>query len=79
MSNNIKTDSRYIKLSKEKQVFYYIAVAFFVALFVMPQYFGLPFPLFDVTVWRIMIVIVSLVIIFDEQKRQLFFYYNSKI
>lgn len=73
MSNNIKTDSRYIKLSKEKQVFYYIAVAFFVALFVMPQYFGLPFPLFDLTVWRIMIVIVSLVIIFDEQKRQLFF------
>jgi hypothetical protein len=46
-----------------------LSVLFLFSLFVMPQYFGIPLPLFDLTILRIMIVLVTIMIIADEQRK----------
>lgn len=61
--------SKYIKPAREKKVFSVISVLFLFSLFVMPQYFGLPLPVFDLTLLRMMIVVVILMIIADEQRK----------
>ena len=64
-------ESKYVKPARELKVFQWIAVAFLFSLFVMPQYFGIPFPLFDLTLLRIMIIIVTFIIIaHDKRKRE---------
>lgn len=65
---NIINESKYIKPAREIKVFRGISIAFIFVLFVMPQYFGIPLPIFDFTVLRIMIVFLSL-IIFSDKKR----------
>ena len=64
--------SKYIKPSREKKVFRWVAIAFLFSLFVMPQYFGLPLPVFDFTLLRIMIVLVTLFIIADTERKKSF-------
>ena len=63
------TESKYIKPSRERKTVSLLAFFFFFTLFVLPQYFGIPFPLFDFTVLRIMILIM-LVLIFGDKQRQ---------
>lgn len=55
--------SRYLKPQRELKIFQAVAVLFFFTLYVLPQYFGLPFPLFDLTALRIMIVAVLLLML----------------
>ncbi len=62
--------SKYIKPSKEEGFFKSMAVCFLFALFVMPQYFGIPTPVFDFTILRIMIVVMTLLIIADSGRKR---------
>lgn len=60
--------SKYIKPAREVKVFSWVAVTFFFTLFVLPQYFGIPFPLFDLTALRIVIVAAMFMIIMDTKR-----------
>ncbi len=63
--------SKYVKPARENKVFYLVSIAFLFSLVVMPQYFGVPFPMFDFTLLRIMIIILMVMIIGNsERKRQ---------
>lgn len=66
--------SKYIKPERETKVFRYVSIMFLFSLFVMPQYFGLPTPVFDFTILRMMIVIISVMIIADVERKDAFFY-----
>lgn len=59
------TRSKYIKDSAEKTAFYKCSIFFVFALYVMPQYFGIPNPIFDLTIVRIAIIILLVFIISD--------------
>ena len=61
-------ESKYVKQAREVGAFRVVSILFLFALFVMPQYFGIPFPLFDLTILRIMIILVS-IMIFSDKKR----------
>ena len=63
-----RATSKYIKVSREKIYFYRCAVLFIFALYVMPQYFGIPTPFFDLTSVRIMIVFLLIFIISDYDR-----------
>ena len=60
--------SRYLKPQRELKIFQAVAVLFFFTLYVLPQYFGLPFPLFDLTALRIMIVAVLLLMMAEPER-----------
>lgn len=68
MKNDVT--GRYVKPSKEKKIFYEVSVIFLASLFVMPQYFGIPFPMFDFTLLRIMIIAVIMMIIADSERKK---------
>lgn len=73
MDNNIiLNESKYIKHSRKITAFSSISFAFFFTLYVLPQYFGLPFLLFDFTVLRIMLIIMFLFILGIRQKQKEF-------
>ena len=63
-----KTTSKYLKTPRERTVFYRIAVFYIFALYVMPQYFGIPNPVFDLTLVRIGIIFVLTFIILDYDR-----------
>ena len=65
------TESKYCKPSRAMKGFSIVSSGFFFALFVLPQYFGLPLPMFDLTVLRIMIVIMILFIFGIREKQAL--------
>ena len=60
--------SKYIQTSREREFFRQCSVLFVFAMYVMPQYFGLPVPFFDLSVWRIMMLVV-LFDMFSERQR----------
>ena len=62
--------SKYLRNVKELNAFKKIAVAYVFALYVLPQYFGIPNPIFDLTAVRIMIIIVLSMVIADYQRTQ---------
>lgn len=68
----ILTESKYIKSTREKETVTFLAFCFFFTLFVLPQYFGIPFPLFDFTVLRILLVVMLLIIFGDKERQQQF-------
>ena len=68
----VSAQSKYLKPEREEKVFFFAAVVFFFTLFVLPQYFGIPFPLFDLTVLRIMIIIIVFMIIADNTRKRSF-------
>lgn len=74
-----RNESRYINLSRVEKSFSKISLAFFFTLFVLPQYFGVPFPLFDFTVLRIMMLIMLLIILGIKQKQQEFLYLIANV
>lgn len=63
----INKDSKYIKNTQER-VFYGASVAFILATIIMPPYFGIPVPGFDMTAVRIMIVFIMLMILTDRDR-----------
>lgn len=69
----IMTESKYIKASRVITAFSSISMAFFFTLYILPQYFGIPFPLFDFTALRIMIIVMFLFILGIKQRQQDFF------
>lgn len=60
--------SKYLKEPREKILFYRASVFYIFALYVMPQYFGIPNPIFDFTIVRIAIVILLVFIAFDYSR-----------
>ena len=60
--------SKYIKTAREEKIFEKTVVFFLFSLFVMPQYFGLPTPLFDFTLLRMMLILVLFMIIYDDER-----------
>lgn len=67
MQENVQ-QSKYLKPQREIKIFHWVAAAFFFTLYVLPQYFGIPFPLFDLTALRIMIVIVLFMMLADTKR-----------
>ncbi len=57
--------SKYLKKPRENTLFYRAAVFFTFALYVMPQYFGIPNPIFDLTLVRISIIVLLVFVAFD--------------
>lgn len=62
-------ESKYIKSPRENKIFYVVSIVFLFSLFVLPQYFGIPFPMFDFTALRIMIIVLFLLIFGDRDRR----------
>lgn len=74
MDNTVNyVNSKYILPSREEKVFHSIGLAYFFVLYVMPQYFGLPLPIFDLTVLRIMILLMFIFILGIRRRQQEFF------
>jgi hypothetical protein len=63
--NEERSKSKYLKVPAERAAFYKCSVFFVFALYVMPQYFGIPNPFFDLTLVRIAIIILLIFIICD--------------
>ncbi|WP_026528494.1 hypothetical protein [Butyrivibrio sp. VCD2006] len=63
--NKENSKSKYVRDPREKTIFYRCAIFYLFALYVMPQYFGIPNPLFDLTIVRIAIIILLVFIVFD--------------
>ncbi|MBQ6786261.1 MAG: hypothetical protein IJO85_00910 [Lachnospiraceae bacterium] len=72
MQGGQRKTSKYIKPAREEKAFYWVSVAFLFSLFVMPQYFGLPTPVFDFTLLRMMIVALVFMIIYDDKRKSAF-------
>lgn len=70
---DLLTESKYIRTSRVIKAFPYVSAAFFFTLYVLPQYFGIPFPLFDFTVLRVMIIIMFFFVLGIKEKKQKFF------
>ena len=68
----ILTDSKYIRKTRELKLFSRLSVAFLFCLFVLPQYFGLPFPLFDLTALRIVMILWLIFILGEKQSQKQF-------
>ena len=66
--NVVKEKSKYIKEPREKKVFYWCSVLYIFALYVLPPYFGLPTPGFDLTALRIMTVALFIMIFSDHDR-----------
>lgn len=66
--------SKYIRTGREREYFRQISVLFVFVMYVMPQYFGLPFPMFDLSALRIMILVVFFDIFAERQRMRDFFY-----
>lgn len=67
-----KKESIYIKQPREVKIYDKMCVAFLIALFVVPQYTGIPFPMFDFTILRIALIGLIILIIADEEKKAQF-------
>ncbi len=65
--------SKYIKPPRENTLFYRASVFYIFCLYVMPQYFGIPNPIFDLTIVRIAIVILLFFIAFSYTRLKEFF------
>jgi hypothetical protein len=65
----ILKESKYLKSTREMIIFSSISLSFFFTLYVLPQYFGLPLPIFDFTMLRLMIIIM-LIFVFGIRQRQ---------
>ncbi len=63
-------ESKYISHSREKEAFYKCSILYIFALYVLPQYFGIPNRIFDLTAVRIMIIVLFLFIVFDYKRSQ---------
>ncbi len=64
--------SKYIRNARELDAFRKASVAYVFALFVLPQYFGIPNPVFDLTAVRITIIILLSFIISDYDRNKAF-------
>jgi len=64
------SDSKYIKQSRVSAAFSSISFAFLFTLYILPQYFGIPLPVFDFTVLRLMMVIMFLFLFGIRQWQQ---------
>ncbi|WP_029233675.1 O-antigen ligase family protein [Butyrivibrio sp. VCB2006] len=60
--------SKYLKAPREKTIFYRVAVFYLFALYIMPQYFGIPNPIFDLTTVRVGIIFLLIFIICDYDR-----------
>ena len=65
-------ESKYINPSRGVKSFSKFSLLFFFTLYVLPQYFGLPLPFFDLSALRIMIIIMLLLILGIKQKKNNF-------
>ena len=69
--NNL-SDSKYLK-NRENRFFYIMSEVFLVAMLVMPAYFGIPVPGFDLTAIRIMIIVLMVMICCNRDRLYDFF------
>lgn len=69
-----KKRSKYIKTVAEEKLVSRVSIVFLFSLFVMPQYFGIPFPAFDLTVMRIMMIIMILLILANDRRKHEFWH-----
>ncbi|MBQ9304358.1 hypothetical protein [Butyrivibrio sp.] len=60
-------ESKYIN-NIEERVFYGASVVFILATIIMPPYFGIPVPAFDLTAIRIMIIVLMILICNDRDR-----------
>lgn len=66
---NVKNNkSKYFKESLERQWFRKVGLAYMFSLYVLPQYFGIANPLFDLTIVRITIIVAVIFIINDKER-----------
>ncbi len=72
MEGELEYTSKYLKPPRERLVFYRCAIGYIFMLYVMPQYFGIPNPIFDLTVVRISIVVLLVFIFFDYDRSKTF-------
>ena len=63
MSENSLTKSKYIKNSKEPKVFRRISIFFLISWYILPIYFGIELPGFDLTAIRLAIILLLIMII----------------
>lgn len=64
--------SKYVKTVREEKIFSWISIAFLFSALVMPQYFGLPTPVFDFTLLRMVIVVIVILILADGKRKKEF-------
>jgi len=69
MSEVMTKTSKYVKPAKEQKVFESAAVLFLFTLFVVPQYFGIRLFLFDLTLLRLMVLLITFMIFADSSRK----------
>ena len=68
-----KKQSKYIKQGYEQKASYGIAVLFMFVYYVLPQYFGLNTPGFDLTAQRIMIILMTFFVLTKVSRVRIFY------
>ena len=61
-------EREYLKAPREKTLFRSVAVLYLIAYYILPPYFGIPTPGFDLTALRIMILIAGIMMICDYDR-----------
>ncbi len=68
-AENVRNNtSKYFKVPLEREWYRKAAFAYMFALYVLPQYFGIANPLFDLTAVRITIIVLAIFIIGDHKR-----------
>ncbi len=67
-TKELDLSSKYLKVQRERVLFYRCAILYLFIYYIMPPYFGIPNPIFDLTILRIGIIILMLFIIFDHDR-----------
>lgn len=70
---NYITDSKYLKTPRESLIFKRVSVLYLFAYYVLPPYWGIPTPGFDLTVLRIMLIIAAMMTFGNYKRFESFF------
>lgn len=67
-----QSGSRYLETCGERDAGRTLSVAFLITYYMLPQYFGIRLPGFDMTAQRLLIVVLSLFILSKESRKKVF-------
>lgn len=67
-----QSSNRYFENCGERSLGQFLSVSFLVAYYILPQYFGIRLPGFDLTAQRMLITILCLFLLSKESRKKMF-------
>ena len=68
-----QSSNRYFENCGERSLGQFLSVSFLVAYYILPQYFGIRLPGFDLTAQRMLITILCLFLLSKESRKKMFY------